>query len=255
MCQICELAASQVGPNAPRLSGFAIEPNPRMAAPVNLEAAHGAAASVMPEGVGVQGRRTLIKGGTVLSMDERVGNHAVGDVLIDGSKIAEVAARIDAPDAAVIDASGHIVTPGFIDAHSHQFETALRSFLADGILINDGRPESAHNYYEFDPAETVARLPAAGRLHQRAVRRHRADRRRRDRGHGHQPDPSLARTFRRGDRGAARGRPARGVRLFRGLGRKGEISRRRQAHPRTALLVIRPAHQHVHGRRDLFAGL
>ena len=38
--------------------------------------------------------------------------------------------------------------PGFIDAHSHQFETALRSFLADGILINDGRPESAHNYYE-----------------------------------------------------------------------------------------------------------
>ena len=82
-------------------------------------------------------------------MDERVGNHAVGDVLIDGSKIAEVAARIDAPDAAVIDASGHIVMPGFIDAHSHQFETALRSFLADGILINDGRPESAHNYYEL----------------------------------------------------------------------------------------------------------
>jgi cytosine/adenosine deaminase-related metal-dependent hydrolase len=48
----------------------------------------------------------------------------------------------------VIDASGHIVMPGFVDAHSHQFETALRSFLADGILINDGRPESAHNYYE-----------------------------------------------------------------------------------------------------------
>jgi cytosine/adenosine deaminase-related metal-dependent hydrolase len=75
-------------------------------------------------------------------MDERVGNHAVGDVLLDGSKIAEVAARIDAPDAAVIDASGHIVMPGFIDAHSHQFETVLRSFLADGILINDGRPEA-----------------------------------------------------------------------------------------------------------------
>ncbi len=39
--------------------------------------------------------------------------------------------------------------PGFIDGHHHQFETALRSFLADGILINDGRPESAHNYYEL----------------------------------------------------------------------------------------------------------
>ena len=102
----------------------------------------------MPEGVGVQGRRTLIKGGTVLSIDERIGNHAVGDVLLDGSKIAKSPPGFDAPDAAVIDASGHIVMPGFIDAHSHQFETALRSFLADGILINDGRPESAHNYYE-----------------------------------------------------------------------------------------------------------
>ena len=103
----------------------------------------------MPEGVGVQGRRTLIKGGTVLSMDARVGNHGLGDVLIDGSKIIEVAARIEAPDAVVIDASGHIVMPGFIDTHHHQFETALRSFLADAILINDGRPESVHNYYEF----------------------------------------------------------------------------------------------------------
>jgi cytosine/adenosine deaminase-related metal-dependent hydrolase len=39
--------------------------------------------------------------------------------------------------------------PGFIDTHHHQFETALRSMLADAILINDGRPESAANYYEW----------------------------------------------------------------------------------------------------------
>jgi cytosine/adenosine deaminase-related metal-dependent hydrolase len=150
MCQICEFAASQADAGgALRFVASAIEPGLRRAAPVNLEAVHGAAASATPEGVGAHGRRTLIKGGTVLSMDPRVGNHGAGDVLIDGSKIAEVAARIDAPDATVIDASGHIVMPGFIDTHHHQFETALRSFLADAILINDGRPESAHNYYEF----------------------------------------------------------------------------------------------------------
>ena len=168
MCQVCELAASEVGAGAPPrfAATSATEPNLRRAAPVNLEAAHGAASSAMPEGVGVQGRRTLIKGGTILSMDARVGNHAVGDVLLEGSKIAEVAARIDAPDAAVLDASGHIVMPGFIDAHSHQFETALRSFLADGILINDGRPESAHNYYEVGPAKALVGLSAAGRPHQ-----------------------------------------------------------------------------------------
>jgi 5-methylthioadenosine/S-adenosylhomocysteine deaminase len=149
MCQVCEVAASQLGAGAtPGFATYSAQPGPRRTAPPRRKVARASAASAMPEGVGAAGRRLLIKGGTVLSIDERVGNFAVGDVLVDGSKIAEVAASIHAPDAAVIDASGHIVMPGFIDAHSHQFETALRSFLADGILINDGRPESKHNYYE-----------------------------------------------------------------------------------------------------------
>lgn len=108
-----------------------------------------AAPSALPAGIGQAGRKTLIKGGHVLSMDARVGNFARGDVLIEGSKIVAVAAHIDAPDAAVIDATGHVVMPGFIDTHHHQFETALRSILADAILVNDGRPESGANYYEW----------------------------------------------------------------------------------------------------------
>ena len=142
MCVICDLASTGGG-----TSGiFATKSAPRRASPAKAQ--RGAAARAIPEGVGAKGRRTLIKGGTILSMDERVGDHARADVLIEGSTIREIAPSISAPDAAVIDASGHIVAPGFIDAHSHQFETALRSFLADGILINDGRPESALNYYE-----------------------------------------------------------------------------------------------------------
>src|SRR6059036_3516839 len=41
--------------------------------------------------------------------------------------------------------------PGFIDTHHHQFETALRSFLANGILINDGSgsPSANPTYYEY----------------------------------------------------------------------------------------------------------
>ena len=41
--------------------------------------------------------------------------------------------------------------PGFIDTHHHQFETALRSFLADGVLINDGSgtPSGSTTYFEF----------------------------------------------------------------------------------------------------------
>jgi 5-methylthioadenosine/S-adenosylhomocysteine deaminase len=148
MCQISDVAASGADGAHQFAPAFAANSGLRHAAAANPEAAHFAATAAMPEGVGVKGRRTLIKGGTVLSMDERVGNHAVGDLLIEGATIVEIAASIHAPDAAVIDASGHVVMPGFIDAHHHQFETALRSFLADGILINDGRPENAHNYYE-----------------------------------------------------------------------------------------------------------
>ena len=41
--------------------------------------------------------------------------------------------------------------PGFIDTHHHQFETALRSFLADGVLINDqtGTPSGSTTYFEY----------------------------------------------------------------------------------------------------------
>lgn len=107
------------------------------------------APGALPAGIGQPGRKTLIRDGHVLSMDAAVGNHARADVLIEGSKILAVAPQIDAGDAAVIDAAGHVVMPGFIDTHHHQFETALRSILADAILINDGRPESAANYYEW----------------------------------------------------------------------------------------------------------
>lgn len=118
-------------------------------APADLGSGATAKPGAMPQGIGQPGRKTLIRGGHVMSVDKAVGNFARGDVLIEGRKILAVAAQIDAPDAAVIDATGHVVMPGFIDTHHHQFETALRSILADAILVNDGRPESAANYYEW----------------------------------------------------------------------------------------------------------
>lgn len=78
-------------------------------------------------------RRILLKGGTVLTMDEALGSLEQGDVLIEDDRIAEIGRDIDAP-AQVIDASGMIVMPGFVDTHHHQYETIQRAILADGIL-------------------------------------------------------------------------------------------------------------------------
>jgi len=103
-----------------------------------------------PEYSGQHGRRYLIRGGAVMSMDPAVGDFASADVLVEGKKILAVGPRLSAPGIPVIEARGRIVMPGFIDTHHHQFETALRSFLADGLLINDGSntPSGNNTYYE-----------------------------------------------------------------------------------------------------------
>ena len=102
--------------------------------------------SAPPRNSGNVGKRYLIRGGAVLSMDPKVGDFAKGDVLIEGKKIIAVRPNIEARDAEVIDATGRIVMPGFIDTHHHQFETTLRSYLSNGMLVDDGKPHGAVNY-------------------------------------------------------------------------------------------------------------
>jgi cytosine/adenosine deaminase-related metal-dependent hydrolase len=72
-------------------------------------------------------RRILLKGGTIVSLDPRVGNIERGDVLIQGKNIVEVVAgNLEAPGAHIVDASDTIVIPGFVDAHRHSWEGQLR---------------------------------------------------------------------------------------------------------------------------------
>jgi 5-methylthioadenosine/S-adenosylhomocysteine deaminase len=121
----------------------------------NLFAPRPAAAQVVnatpPQGSGTPGRRYVIRGGSVMSMDPQVGDFAQADVLVEGKKILAIRPNLSAGAADVIDARGRIVMPGFIDTHHHQFETALRSFLADGVLISDpgSGPSGTTTYFEF----------------------------------------------------------------------------------------------------------
>src|ERR1700730_15689112 len=123
------------------------------AAGLSLFAARSAVADDgdLPEGTGKLGRLYVIRGGSVMSMDPKVGDFVQADVLVEGKKILAVGPNLSADGAAMIDAGGRIVMPGFIDTHHHQFETALRSFLADGVLINDksNTPSGSITYFEF----------------------------------------------------------------------------------------------------------
>jgi len=124
------------------------------AAGLNLLTASPAAAQRngdAPSDSGKPGRRYIIRGGSVMSMDPKVGDFAQADVLIEGKKILAVGPNLPVAGATQIDARGRIVMPGFIDTHHHQFETVLRSFLADGILINDhsNTPSGNVTYYEY----------------------------------------------------------------------------------------------------------
>lgn len=83
-----------------------------------------------------------------MSMDPAVGDFETGDVLLEGNRIVAVAASLEAGDAEIIHAAGRVVMPGFIDTHHHQFETALRSFLANGIMFDDGTKAGKPNYLE-----------------------------------------------------------------------------------------------------------
>src|SRR6266404_1514568 len=107
-----------------------------------------------PEDSGKRGRRYVIRGGAVMTMDPSMPNKGEflnADVLVEGKKILAVGPNLQAGGAAEIDARGKIVMPGFIDTHHHQFETALRSFLANGVLINDqsGSASANPSYFEF----------------------------------------------------------------------------------------------------------
>ena len=84
--------------------------------------------------------KTLLKGGRVVSGAEV----KEADVLIDGSKIVQVGRNLPAEGAEVVDVSGRLLFPGFIDAHTHfdlavagtvtadDFETGTKAAVSGG---------------------------------------------------------------------------------------------------------------------------
>ena len=68
-------------------------------------------------------RVRLLRGGTVI--DGTGAPRYVADVRIDGERITEIGADLPAQGATIIDATGKIVAPGFIDVHTHDDQIVL----------------------------------------------------------------------------------------------------------------------------------
>jgi 5-methylthioadenosine/S-adenosylhomocysteine deaminase len=77
--------------------------------------------------------RILLRAGHVISMDPRIGDLPEGDVLIEDGTIAAVEPEIGA-DAEVLDMTGRIVIPGFVDTHRHTWEASIRGVAPDATL-------------------------------------------------------------------------------------------------------------------------
>jgi cytosine/adenosine deaminase-related metal-dependent hydrolase len=81
------------------------------------------------------GRPVVLRGGTVLTMDDSHSVLTDADVLVVEDRVAAVGRALDVPDGtAEIDARGGIVMPGMIDTHRHMWQTAMRAYGADWTL-------------------------------------------------------------------------------------------------------------------------
>ncbi|GAB1516564.1 amidohydrolase family protein [Actinophytocola sp. KF-1] len=72
----------------------------------------------------------LIRGGTAVDTDPVSVRRA--DVLVEDGRIAAVAPGLAAPDGAeVVDATGTLVLPGFVDTHRHTWQAGIRAVGPD----------------------------------------------------------------------------------------------------------------------------
>ena len=81
---------------------------------------------------------TLIKNGTIIT----TSNEYVGDILIEGDKIAQIGKNLPAQADKIVDASGKFVLPGGIDQHVHfsfSFKgTCTRGFESSNAAVAGG---------------------------------------------------------------------------------------------------------------------
>jgi cytosine/adenosine deaminase-related metal-dependent hydrolase len=81
----------------------------------------------------------LLKGGTLLFHDDRdhVNPLRQTDILIQSNRIAKIGKGLSAPAGTeLVNCSGKIISPGFVDTHHHLWQTQLRGCHAEQSLFD-----------------------------------------------------------------------------------------------------------------------
>lgn len=111
-------------------------------------------------------REYLIRDAYVLTMDADVGDVAGGDVHVRNGAIAAVGRALEAPGAELIDGSGMLVLPGFVETHWHVWTALLRSLSGDREehgYFPTSRTVGA--FYSAEDMYAAGRLAAAEAIH------------------------------------------------------------------------------------------
>lgn len=106
---------------------------------------------------------TILQNGTVLAYDEASASIKVlrrANLVVEGDRIAAI---LDAgastdnnyPDAEIIDVTGQIVSPGFVNTHCHMWQTAYRTLGPDITLAQyfGWVSQIASNIQEWGPKD------------------------------------------------------------------------------------------------------
>ena len=101
----------------------------------------------------------LVRGGTILTMNDAL-QAVEGDVSIRDGRIAAVGEFLGGPHDSVIDASGALVLPGFVQTHVHLCQTLFRGMADDLALIEWLRTR----IWPLEAAHTPETLRASARL-------------------------------------------------------------------------------------------
>lgn len=125
--------------------------------------------NALTEQEGDSSRQLVLHGGTVLTMDEQLGE-IDADVLIVGTRVEAVGPALNEavrPDAVVVDVSRCIVIPGLVDSHIHAWEGALRG-LGPEASFSEYLAITHHGLAPLMTPEDIAagqRVTAAQALH------------------------------------------------------------------------------------------